>query len=411
MSPDHRGGEQDRTSVGPGSLGTRESLDADGLRLGRPNRFEIDLDAIEHNAGVLRALVGPGLWIFAAVKGDAYGYGMVEVARAALAGGANGVSLVSVADAVKLRRQGVSAPVLLYPGTLPDAHVAAAVERYDFMPTVMDLDAARLYSSRRHPPRKVFVKVDVGLERLGVAPERAVEFVTAVAATPGVTVEGVYAHMHRPDGPGATPYLEWQFGRFQSVLAHLRHAGLHIPLSMTASTSVLQASTSAMTLNAIDPGLLFLGLDARGPGLGDVGLRPAFVALKTRLVQVKDVGRTEFRDHAPFPITGPLRMGVIPIGRCDGMDGISCGQVLVKGVRANLLGSPNTEHTRVDLTHVPGAAVGDEVVLIGRQGAGEITPDEVARKRGVSSAGMVALGIRHSVPRIYLRAKASSTAT
>lgn len=407
MAREHRRGEQDSASA---ALGTLDATGTD-VTLGRPNRFEIDVDAIEHNAAVLRKLVGATPWIFAALKGDAYGYGIVEVARAALAGGANGVSVVSVADAVKLRRHGISAPVLLYPGTLPDAHVAAAVKQYDFMPTVLDLDAARLYSSRRHPPQKVFVKVDVGLERLGIAPEHAVEFVAAVAAMPGVTVEGVYSHMHRPDGPGVTPYLEWQFGRFRSVLDGLRNAGIHVPLTMTASTSVLQASTSTMTLNAVDPGLLFLGLDARGPGLGDVGLRPAFVALKTRLVQVKDVARTEFWEQAPFPITGPLRMGVIPIGRSDGMDGICSGEVLVRGMRANLLGSPNTEHTRLDLTHVPGAAVGDEVVLVGRQGPGEITADEVARRRGISSGGMIALGIHQSVPRIYLRSKPRSTAT
>jgi len=245
------------------------------------------------------------------------------------------------------------------------------------------------------------VKIDVGLERLGVAPDDAVNLMAAVAALPRLNIHGVYAHMHVPENRGVTPYMAWQFGRFEGVLARLREAGFRIPIAMTASTSVLLASATTMNLNAIDPGLIFFGLDRHGPGLIGADLRPAFHSLTSRLVQVKVVTRTAFRDVAPFSITGSMRLGVIPIGRYDGMEALCCPHVLVHGVRANILGAPATEHTRIDLTHVPQARVGDEVVIIGRQGRDEISPAEVARYRGLSSAGMVALGIRESVPRVY----------
>ena len=373
--------------------------------LSRPNRFEIDLDAIAHNAATVRRLVGPKQHIFAALKGNAYGYGVVAVADTVLSAGVDAISLVNVADAVKLRRHGVSAPLLLYAGVLIDANVIAAVEGYDLMPTVLDLETARFFSSRIRHDLNVFVKVDVGLERLGVAPDHVEDFIVSVIALPRLRLYGVYAHMHVPDKGGVTPYLEWQFGRFKSALEQVRRTGIEIPIAMIASTSVLEASATQMNLNAIDPGLVFFGLDQRGPGLSDVGLRSAFHAVKSRLVQIKEVTRREFLDVAPFSINGSMRIGIIPIGRYDGIDMFCCGQVLVGGLRVNMLGAPTTEHTRVDLTGVPDARVGDEVVIIGRQGREEISPYEVARHRGLSSGGMVALGIRDSVPRVYLPRK------
>ena len=380
-----------------------ETPDQPDLHLSRPNRFEVDLPAVAHNAATVRRLVGPRTRIFAALKGDAYGYGALAVAQTVLSAGVDAISLVNVVDAVKLRRHGVSAPILLYAGVLPDEDVVAAVERYDFMPTVLDLESARAFSSRSGRDLNVFVKIDVGLERLGVVPENAVDFVAAVAALPRLNIYGVYAHLHVPGNQGVTPYMAWQFGRLQGVLARLREAGLRIPIAMTASTSVLLASATTMNLNAIDPGLVFFGLDRHGPGLIGADLRSAFHSLTSRLVQVKTVTRAGFRDVAPFSITGPMRLGVIPIGRYDGMDMLCCGHVLVHGVRANILGVPTTEHTRIDLTHVPQARAGDEVVVIGRQGRDEISPAEVAQHRGLSSPGMLALGIRDSVPRVYLR--------
>jgi alanine racemase len=196
-------------------------------------------------------------------------------------------------------------------------------------------------------------------------------------------------------------YLEWQFARFTTVLEQLEAAGMQIPVRMTASTSVLEAASTRMNLNAIDPGRVWFGLDRGGPGLQTLDLRPAFIALKTALVQVKGVRREAFPDVAPFALRPGMRIGILPIGRFDGMASLSCGHVLVRGARAPILATPSIEHTRVDLTDVPEARAGDEVVVIGRQGESEITPDEVAAHQGLLSPGMVALAIRETVPRVY----------
>jgi alanine racemase len=367
---------------------------------GRPNRFEVDLDAIAHNARTLRRFVGPSCTIFAALKADAYGYGIAAVAPVLLRVGVDAISLVSLPDAVALRQRGVEAPILLYPGVpLTDA-AAAAIQTHDLMPTILNREVAQRLSAQVQRDVRVFIKVDVGLERLGIEPETAASFVEDVAQMPRLKVHGVYAHMHvRGNMPRG--YLDWQFGRFTSVLAALEAAGLHVPIRMTASTAVLEAASTRMNLNAVDPGRVWFGLDRGGPGLDNLDLRPAFVALATSLIQVKRVQREAFHEFAPFPLRPGMRIGIVPIGRIDGMHAFSCGQVLVRGTRVPILATPSIEHTRIDLTDVPDARPGDEVTVIGHQLGDEISPEEVATHQGLPSPGMVALAIRDTIPRMY----------
>ena len=365
----------------------------------RPNRFEVDLSAIAHNAATIRRFVGPSCTIFAALKANAYGYGIAKVAPVLLAAGVDGISLVSVSDAVALRQRGIEAPILLYPGVPLSGPNVEAIEEHTLMPTVLDLDAAHLLSARARRTLRVFVKIDVGLERLGIEPADAVRFIRALTQLPRLTIHGVYAHMHVRDNLPIA-YLDWQFGKFTGALAQLEAAGIRVPVRMTASTAVLAAASTRMNLNAIDPGRVWFGLDKEA-GLQTLDLRPAFVALKTALVQAKSVSREAFRDVAPFALREGMRIGVLPIGRSDGMVSLCCSHVLVRGVRVPILATPSIEHTRIDLTEVPDARAGDEVVVIGRQGDSEISPDEVALCQGLQSPGMVALAIRETVPRVY----------
>jgi len=124
--------------------------------------------------------------------------------------------------------------------------------------------------------------------------------------------------------------------------------------------------------------------------------------LKSRLIQVKDVHRTEFLEEAPFKIVPGMPIGIIPIGYSDGMQRLNCGEVLVRGERVPLVGQPALEYTRIDLTRVPRAAIGDEVVIIGRQNAGRISPEEVMAKHSVARVPDLALEVRPSVSRVYL---------
>ena len=154
-------------------------------------------------------------------------------------------------------------------------------------------------------------------------------------------------------------------------------------------------------LNAVDPGRMLYGY-GREAVTDAAELRPAFKALKSRLIEVKDVApRERFASAAPFPIVSAMRLGVIPIGVGDGFHRLNAGRVLVRGRRVPILARPSLEHTRLDLTAVPDASVGDEVVLIGRQGQEEITLEEVAERHTLDVLAM-ALGVGPRVARVYL---------
>ena len=370
----------------------------------RPTWFEIDADAAAANFATVRRLVGPARKVFAVVKADAYGFGSVEMARVFVDGGADGIAVADADEGVRLRHAGVAVPILVYPNTVSGA--AADVLDAGLMPTLTDLDAARAYSEAARGPVDVFVKVDVGLERLGVPAEQATKLVLAIRELPRLRLAGLCTHLHTPARNAA--YVEWQFSRFTAVLDALASHGVVVPIRLAASSPLVLGFPDTY-LNAVDPGAMLYGIGRSGYG-DHIPLRPAFGALKTRLIEVKELSpRDRFADLAPFPIAPGQRLGVIPIGAGDGFHRLDAGAVLVRGRRAPILARPSLEHTRVDLSAVPGAAVGDEVVLVGGQGGEAITVDEVASRHALEPHH-VALAIGPRVTRLYVRGGASGAA-
>ena len=369
--------------------------------LSRPNRFEVDLDAIGHNVREVRRLVGDSTKISAALKGNGYGFGLGPVAKTVVSSGVDMISLVDLSEAVSLRELGIDIPILLYPGNSLEADTVAAIEANDLMPTIYDFESARIYSAHARHTIRVLVKLDVGLERFGITVPRAVDVIKRVGDLPNLAIQGVYAHVDVPDRPGADAYIDWQFACYSRVCNALESAGVPIAIKMVASSAVLEYSP-AMTLSAVDPGHMLFGLSPPSPRAVEVSLRPAFHALKSRLIHTRTVERSEFVDMAPFPIREGMRFGVIPIGLRDGMASINAGRVLVRGVSVPILGSLSLEHTRVDLTEAPSAQVGDEVVLIGAQGDSVIEVEEVNTRQGFGVKAELAIAVRESVARVYV---------
>lgn len=369
----------------------------------RPTWFEIDLDAAAANIRTARRLVGPDRTLFAVVKGGGYGFGSAEMARVFADHGADALGVADLGDGVRLRHLGFTLPILVYPNALPDA--AGDVIAADLIPCLTDFEGVRAYdaaagASGRVAPVDVFVKVDVGLERLGVPVDQAVKLLLDVTNRPRLRLAGVCTHLNVPS-PANPEYIAWQFGRFTGVLDAVAAHGVDVPVRLAAS-SPLVLNHPDTYLNAVDPGRMLYGIDKDDRG-GSVPLRPVFVALKSRLVEVKSLTpRERFAAEAPFPITPGMRLGVIPIGAADGFNHLHAGRALVRGRSVPILARPSLEHTRVDLTSVPDAAVGDEVVLIGRQGGQHIALDEVADRHDLDALH-VALSIGPRVARVYLR--------
>jgi len=361
----------------------------------RPTTLEIDLDAAASNVRAVRQLVGAERKIFAVVKADGYGHGASEMGAVFLEHGADALGVADLGEGIRLRHRGITAPVLVYPNSLPDAAPDCLAHR--LIPTLVDLDSARAYSEAATGSCDVFVKVDVGLERLGVPAEQAVKTVAAMMELPRLRLAGLCAHPHASDGD--SEYAEWQLGRFTAVVEELEARGIPVPTRLLAASPFVLRFPQTY-LNAVDPGRMLYGITFPGE-TSPLPLRPTLRALTTRVIALKELTpRERFAEQAPFPVTAPMRLGVIPIGSADGMNWLHAGRVLVRGRAAPIVSSPSLEHTRIDLTDVPGAQVGDEVVIIGRQGDAEITAAEVAKRHGLG-LHHVATTVGPRVTRVY----------
>ena len=367
-----------------------------GMRLPRPTTLEIDLDAAAANIRAVRRLVGRERKIFAVVKADGYGHGAAEVGAVFIEHGADALGVADLAEGIRLRRRGITAPVLVYPNSLPEA--ASDCIAHSLIPTFVDLDSARAYSEAAPGPCDVLVKIDVGLERLGVPAEQAVKTIAAMMELPRLRLAGLCAHPH--DSAGSDPgYAEWQLGRFTSVVDELEARGIPVPIRLFAASPFVLKFPQTY-LNAVDPGRMLYGITFPGE-TSPVPLRPTLRALTSRIIALKELTpRERFAELPPFPVTAPMRLGVIPMGSADGLNWLHAGRVLVRGRAAPIVSSPSLEHTRVDLTQVSEAQVGDEVAIIGRQGNAEITAAEVAKRHGLG-LHHVATTVGPRVARVY----------
>jgi alanine racemase len=366
--------------------------------LPRPTALEVDLDAAAGNVRAVRRMVGPERTIYAVVKADAYGHGAAEMGATFLANGADALGVADLGEGIRLRQRGITAPVLVYPNALPAAALEAITHR--LTPALIDLEGARAYSEAASGPYDVFVKVDVGLERLGVPAEQAVKTITAMLELPRLRLAGLCAHPHVPGGDDAA-YAEWQLGRFTAVVDELEARGVRVPIRLLAASPFVLRFPETY-LNAVDPGRMLYGI-AYPSEKPPADLRPTLRALTSAVISLKEVQpRERFAEVAPFPVARPMRVGVIPMGSADGLRWLHAGHVLVRGRPAPVINGPSLEHTRIDLTDVPDARAGDEVVIIGRQGDAEITLAEVAKRHGIG-LHHVATTVGPRVARVYRR--------
>lgn len=376
------------------------------MGISRPNRAEVDLGAIRDNTRMVKEQLGPGMTLFSAVKSNGYGLGLPAVAEAMLEGGTDGFTLSEPADAASIRGAGIGLPILLYGGVLPTRETVGEIHRLGLLCTVTDPDAAQAYSAANSSPVPlgVFAKVNVGLERLGTYPEQGPEFIHTIMGLPGIRLAGIYSHIH---GSEEAAYRDWQLDRFERLLRELAKEGITIPLRMSESSASLGLRPSGLA-NAADPGHLLYGIAPSGRSALPPGIRPAFHALKSRLIQVKEFRRDEFQAESPVP-TGPVRrIGVLPIGRADGLQHLTAGQVRVRGQLVPIVGRLSLEHTRIDLTAVPESRAGDEVEIIQWRPGTETSAATVAAANHLDQVGLqVAIG--PSIPRVYLSPAAAGS--
>lgn len=361
------------------------------------NWVTIDLDAIKNNVRYI--CEHSKSQVMAIVKANAYGHGAVPAARAALEAGATLCGVARVSEALDLRQAGLDCPVLLL-GYTPEARYKEMITHQVSM-TVWDKEQVEKISAlaaRIKLLARLHLKVDTGMSRLGMNPEEVLALFREIAHLPNIHIEGLFTHFARADEADPTP-TDKQMELFQTLVANLDAAGIHIPI-IHAANSAASLTRPDAHFTCIRFGIALYGLHPSPECPLPSAFRPA-LTWKSVLSTVKLLppGRGVSYGHT-YTTRKDERIGTIPVGYADGYRRFPGNQVLIGGKRIPVVGRVCMDQMMVQLDDVPEARAGDEVVLIGKQGTAKITAEDVAATWGTINYEVTcAIGAR--VPRLY----------
>ncbi len=370
----------------------------------RPLWADIDLDAITHNLGLIRARAGRHVRILAPIKANAYGHGVAAIALHLQSLGVDGLATANLDDALAARRAGVSLPILMYGSALPGG-LGLLLEN-GLTPSVWAQEAVGALAALAGETGRtiaVHVKVDAGLGRLGVRLDEAAVFVRDVVATPGIRLEGIYTHLPFSDDAGAA-WSRRRLAAFAGLVGEVEaEHGFPIEFAQGAASSILTAAFPD-ALNTIAAGHLMFGLSPiAGRSAEELGFRKALSAIRARLIHV---GRRRRGDDlagaGPDGLYGDATVGVVLFGMDNGYrPAIAPGGtfMLCRGRRCPVVGV-SAEYAAIDVSAVPGVAVGDTVTIVGEDAGEAISVEAVAEQLGAPSAAYWMIGLRN-VPLHY----------
>ncbi|MEX2659071.1 MAG: alanine racemase [Acidimicrobiales bacterium] len=373
----------------------------------RPAWAVIDHGAVATNVALLAERADPAA-LCAVVKADGYGHGAVEVACTALSAGASWLAVAITAEGAALRAAGIDAPVLVLGEPAPDEW--DDVVSLDLRPTVHGGRAVAGLgeaAARHGVALPVHLKVDTGMHRIGVAPAEALARATEVVDHPALVLEGVWTHCPVADEPG-NPFTAGQGERFDAVVEELAAAGIRPPI-LHAANSAATIDHPALHHDMVRCGIAVYGLDPSPALHGRLPLRPALqLAASVTAVRVVPAG-----EAVSYGLRRPCEVdtvvATIPLGYADGVPrhlAAVDGKALVGGRRRPFAGTITMDQAMVDCgpagtREADTVAVGEEVVLLGRQGDAEVSVAEWAERLGTITYE-ITCGIGPRVPRRHI---------
>lgn len=357
---------------------------------------DVDLGAISHNVGLVKALVGPSTAVMAVVKANGYGHGADPAARAALAGGATWLGVSSVTEGVELRRAGITAPILNL-GYTPAPAIRAALAAQLSLTVYEEgtLQALR----KAGAAAGIHVKVNTGMHRLGASPDAAVQLVRQVRQTPNLRLEGFWTHF--ADAEVDPDFTRHQLAAYLEARSRIIHDGASGFISHAANSAALLRFPEAR-LEMVRAGLIIYGVRPVQEWRDLPGLRPAlrWYAMVTNVQSVAPGGAVGYGRR--FTAEKPTRIATLAVGYADGLHRrlSNRGSAIIHGHRVPIVGTISMDQAAVDVTGVPQVAIGDVACLIGADGETRWEADDVA-KAAETISYEVLCSISARVPRRY----------
>lgn len=367
---------------------------------------EIDLGAIRHNFRVVRKLAGTAK-VLTVIKADAYGHGMLAVARVLVQEKADFIGLSNLTEGIALRKAGIKTPVLLFETTL--AEQAKGIIDYNLIPTVCTYELAAAldrYAEKRGRVVDIHVKVDTGMGRLGVWHEEALGFIRKLRRLRNLRVQGLYTHFPVADIDRA--FTRKQIQQFIMLLQQFKADGWQIPY-VHAANSMGLAGYGTHLFNLARPGLMLYGLYPRPELEKKISLRPV-MSVHSKIIFLKRVEKGRSISYGrTFIAPRTMTVATLPIGYSDGyLRGLSGkADALIDGRRCPVLGRVTMDQIVVDVSRVKNPRLGMPVVILGKQGREETSADELAQHAHTINYEIVcSLGSR--LPRVYKSQKGDS---
>lgn len=365
--------------------------------------IDIDLDAVRHNVGYLRSLVGEAK-VMVVVKANGYGHGAVQVAEAALEAGAHGLCVALVEEGIELRRAGIESPILVLSeqplnqvGDIVAHGLIATAYSISFI-DALEQDVRR----RNVVGQEVHLKIDTGMNRVGCKPSDAVELGGRIMArSPQLVLGGVFTHLASADDVDPV-FTENQIAKFDTAIAALHQAGVETGwIHIANSAGAIAHARSHRDMVRVGIALYGIAPDIAIENLC-TQLRPA-LSLKACVTFVKKVAAGDGisygqRHHFEKATT----VATVPLGYADGVPrrlSAVGGEVLIGGRRCPIVGVVTMDQLMVDVGDQT-IAVGDEVVLIGTQGTESVSANELGSRLGTIGYEIVC-GLSNRLPRHY----------
>lgn len=363
---------------------------------------EVDLDNFTGNLKEVRRLIGPQVKILQVVKADAYGHGAIEISNAALKNGASCLGVANADEGVQLRVGGITAPIIILSPS-PDSEIAQII-KYNLIPSVSDILFARQLQKKYEKAgirAQIHIEVDTGMGRGGTVNQEIIRMIHEILTFPNISLEGIFTHLSQSET--VNDYNENQWQLFSGTLDELQRQNISIHIRHMANSGAV-LNYPAFHLDMVRPGLMTYGIYPSQETMNKAGLAPV-MGFKTRVLLIKDFpkgcsigyGRTFITDRT-------TKIATIPVGYGDGYGFIlsNRGEALVGERRVPVVGRISMDMCTLDVTQIPTCQIGDEVVLMGRQGKEEITADGLAAKLNTISYEIIcALGKR--APRVFLQ--------
>lgn len=367
----------------------------------RPAWIEIDVACWRRNFQLIRQDMPPGLQLLAVVKDEAYGHGLVPAARVAVENGVQFLAVSTVEEAVRLRQAGIHARILLL-GDRQEAELPWCLA-YDLTCCVSEpeviaqLGALAVRAGKRVP---VHLKINTGMNRYGVRWNAVLPLVEKIFAAKSLALEGALSHFAQSDETEKT-FARLQLARFNEALQSLEAHGVRVGLRHLCNTGgfldLPVAHFDLVRMGILPLGVFPSAVCRRIPGVA------AVMSVKARLAAIQSLEAGDTVGYGMrYTASGPRRIAVLPIGYGDGFPRVrNQGWALIHGQRAPVIGGVSMDALAVDITEIPEAKLWDVAVLMGRDGAEEITVHDIAKLKNSASYDVLC-SWRGRLPRIYL---------